>query len=109
MKKNIEIKEMPALNLVYCRDIGAFHLINKAYEKLFKYSRRSRYLVNENHSNPSTEANFTYEKHLAKAVRHLDKLILKFQSMYSTNYPVIEIKCSYLKKDELTFFKKLEE
>lgn len=80
-----------------------------SYEKLFKLSRRSRYLVNEKHSNPSTQANFTYEKHFAKAIRHLDKLMFTFKGKYTTSFPSIEIKCSDLKEGELNFFKKLEE
>lgn len=36
--KNIEIKEMPEMNLVYVRHVGEFHLIGKAYEKLMKWA-----------------------------------------------------------------------
>jgi hypothetical protein len=77
----------------------------KSYIKLFNLSRRARYLINENHSNPATQANFTYEKHFAKALRHLDKIMFKFNSLYSTKYPSIEISCSYLKEKELNYFK----
>ncbi len=38
MKKQIEIKDQPALNLVYTRHTGAFDQIGKAYEKLFKWA-----------------------------------------------------------------------
>lgn len=38
MKTNIEIKEMPAMELVYCRHIGQYDQIGKAYEKLFKWA-----------------------------------------------------------------------
>lgn len=38
MKTNIEVKEMPALDLIYCRHIGQFDQIGKAYEKLFKWA-----------------------------------------------------------------------
>ena len=38
MKKNVEIKEMPTMNVIYCRHVGQFHLIGKAYEKLFKWA-----------------------------------------------------------------------
>jgi len=48
MKKNIEIKEMPPMNLVYCRHIGAFHLIGQAYEKLFKWAGPRGLLDNPN-------------------------------------------------------------
>ena len=38
MMKSIEIKEMPAMNLVYCRHIGAFNQIGEAYGKLMKWA-----------------------------------------------------------------------
>jgi AraC family transcriptional regulator len=34
----IKVKEMPALNLIYCRHNGPFNQINKAYEKLFRWA-----------------------------------------------------------------------
>jgi AraC family transcriptional regulator len=38
MKKQVEVKDLPALNLVYTRHTGAFDQIGKAYEKLFKWA-----------------------------------------------------------------------
>jgi AraC family transcriptional regulator len=38
MKGNIEVKEMPAMDLVYCRHVGPFDQIAGAYEKLFKWA-----------------------------------------------------------------------
>lgn len=38
MKKDIEVKEMPAMDLIYCRHTGQFDQIGKAYEKLFKWA-----------------------------------------------------------------------
>ena len=38
MKTNIEVKEMPEMQTVYCRHIGPFHLIGQAYEKVFKWA-----------------------------------------------------------------------
>ena len=38
MKTNIEVKEMPALDLIYCRHIGQYDKIGQAYEKLFKWA-----------------------------------------------------------------------
>lgn len=38
MDTKIEIKQMPALNLIYCRHIGAFDKIGQTYEKLFKWA-----------------------------------------------------------------------
>lgn len=45
MKTNIQIKEMPAMNLVYYRYYGPFNQIGTAYEKLFKWAG-SRGLLN---------------------------------------------------------------
>lgn len=38
MDTKIEIKEMPELNVVYCRHTGQFNQIGKAYEKLMKWA-----------------------------------------------------------------------
>lgn len=38
MKNKFEVKEMPDMNLVYCRHVGQFHLIGEAYGKLFKWA-----------------------------------------------------------------------
>ncbi|MCK9617957.1 MAG: AraC family transcriptional regulator [Lentimicrobiaceae bacterium] len=38
METNIQIKEMPAMNLICCRHTGAFDQIGKAYDKIFKWA-----------------------------------------------------------------------
>lgn len=38
MDTKIEIRQMPELNLIYCRHIGAYNKIGEAYEKLFKWA-----------------------------------------------------------------------
>ncbi|MFA5324640.1 MAG: AraC family transcriptional regulator [Bacteroidales bacterium] len=38
MDTKVEIKEMPELNVVYCRHTGQFNQIGKAYEKLMKWA-----------------------------------------------------------------------
>lgn len=38
MKTEIEIKDMPAMQVIYCRHTGAFNQIGKAYEKLMKWA-----------------------------------------------------------------------
>jgi AraC family transcriptional regulator len=38
MEKNITVKEMPAMDLIYCQHAGAFDQIGWAYEKLFKWA-----------------------------------------------------------------------
>lgn len=38
METNIKVKEMPAMDLIYSRHIGAYDQIGGAYEKLFKWA-----------------------------------------------------------------------
>ena len=38
METNIAVKEMPAMDLIYCRHVGQFDQIGGAYEKLFKWA-----------------------------------------------------------------------
>lgn len=38
METNIQVKEMPAMDLIYCRHVGRFDQIGGAYEKLFKWA-----------------------------------------------------------------------
>lgn len=38
MKKNVEIMEMPAMNVIYCRHTGRFDQISIAYDKLFRWA-----------------------------------------------------------------------
>ncbi len=38
MKDNFEIKDMPAMDVVYCRHTGRFDQIGTAYDKLFKWA-----------------------------------------------------------------------
>jgi hypothetical protein len=69
-----------------------------AYMSLQSLSRRARYLVNEKDGNLSTNTAFlTYEKHLAKALKHLDVLMQYFTSRYNYGLPTIAVNCSELK------------
>jgi AraC family transcriptional regulator len=38
METNIQVKEMPAMDLIYCRHVGRFDQIGGAYEKLFQWA-----------------------------------------------------------------------
>lgn len=70
-----------------------------AYVTLQMLSRRSRYLVNEKDSQEnSSHAFFTYEKHLAKAVRHLDTLIYYFSKTYAIKINQVNIDCQEIKR-----------
>lgn len=48
MNKRIEIKEMPAMNLVYCRHMGDFAKIGEAYGKLMQWAGPRGLLNNPN-------------------------------------------------------------
>lgn len=63
-----------------------------AYVTLQMLSRRSRYLVNEKEVT-SDRAFFTYDKHLAKALIHLDRLIQFFNKKYNLNIDKVSVKC----------------
>jgi uncharacterized protein (UPF0332 family) len=78
------------------------------YESLFSLSRRARYLINDKDGNVNSEiASFTYDKHLAKAVRHLDKITTYFSTLYEFELPKIELKCSQLNPNGIINFKVL--
>jgi hypothetical protein len=69
-----------------------------AYMSLQSLSRRARYLVNEKDNNLAANTAFlTYEKHLAKALKHLDILMQYFTSKYNYTLPTINVKCTELK------------
>jgi AraC family transcriptional regulator len=38
METNIAVKDMPAMDLIYCRHVGPFNQIGQAYEKLMKWA-----------------------------------------------------------------------
>lgn len=76
-----------------------------AYNALQSLSRRSRYLVNEKDNKLGTDQAFLiYEKHIARAFRHLDKLLIHFSARYSLDFKPVKITCSEIKKNELKFF-----
>jgi len=75
-----------------------------AYIALQRLSRRSRYLVNEKELH-STAAFFTYDKHIAKAIRHLDKLLNYFATVYKLDIKPVNFTCPDLKQsDNLKYF-----
>jgi hypothetical protein len=77
-----------------------------AYESMFALSRRARYLVNTKDDKLKTDdAALTYEVHLAKSIRHLERLCNYFDKKYALGLDKIPIRCSNLKnKSEFTFF-----
>lgn len=78
-----------------------------AYMALQMLSRRSRYLVNEKDGKIGSEmAALTYETHLAKAIKHLDCLVLFFKEKYKVVLPVVAFQCTDLKSQTLKYFTK---
>lgn len=81
----------------------------EAYIGLYRMSRRSRYLVNEKDGNlHSTNAFLTYEKHLGRSMRNLDRLLNYFNTKYSLNLPSITFTCPELSASDLLKHIKLE-
>jgi hypothetical protein len=79
-----------------------------SYIALHNLSRRSRYLVNDNMKESDSEkVFFTHEKHFARAIRHLDKLLSYFSTHYQMTFDTFAINCSSINYNEkLSFFKK---
>jgi hypothetical protein len=77
------------------------------YAKLEGLSRRSRYLC---HDSPDMKdnknAHFTFDKHFAKAVKCLDRLLAYFNTTYGLGIKNISVKCVELSPSTpLTVFK----
>lgn len=72
-----------------------------AYTSLQSLSRRSRYLVNEKDGNLATDKAFLiFEVHLAKALRHLDKLLGYFKARYGVDFDEATVICTEIKRHE---------
>lgn len=78
-----------------------------AYIALQRLSRRSRYLVNEKDDQLNSDKAFlTFDKHLCKAIRHLDRLLMFFSRKYNLDLLSMPFKCIGLsEKDKLNHFK----
>lgn len=75
-----------------------------SYMKLQGLSRRARYLIHEDKSNKSETNHFTYDKHLCKAIKHLDNLMKYFQKSYDVSFEKSKINCIQFKDNDITFF-----
>ena len=63
-----------------------------AYSSLYKLSRRSRYLVNLKDGQIGAEAaSLTHDRHLSKALKHLDLLLEYFNKLYNLNLIIYEV------------------
>ncbi|MFT5915080.1 MAG: hypothetical protein ACJAWV_004383 [Flammeovirgaceae bacterium] len=97
-----------ALNFAQTMSICRFSERNYlAYRKLQNLSRRSRYLVNDNLNDGSSEVKFTHSIHLSKALSHLNTLMKFIEEEYAITFDITEIKCLELNNKDLKFFKSL--
>ncbi len=76
----------------------------KAYVKLEMLSRRSRYLCNDNDREDNT-ASLTYDKHLAKALLNLDKIMKYMEAEHRLSFDLVNIDCIEMKNRTYNFFK----
>jgi hypothetical protein len=78
-----------------------------SYITLQQLSRRSRYLVSEKDQRKPQDgerACLTHHNHLAKACKHLDKLLQFFANKYAINFDKIELTGTELKlSDKLAY------
>lgn len=102
-RKHIDVKH--ALNPVNQLSLAKLpEDIYVSYMALQSLSRRARYLVEEKDTNlKSSVAFLIYDKHLSKALRHLDKIITYFSALYQLQIPKVSISCPEIKAGELTF------
>lgn len=79
----------------------------KSYTKLYNLSRLSRYMLKENY-NPNVkihDGSITSDRHLKKAISHLDKVIYFFSETYGEKIPKITLNCIELRGVPLKNFK----
>ena len=78
-----------------------------AYRKLYNLSRRSRYICTDADKlkgQDDSVAYLTYDKHLGRSVKSLDKLLQLINNKYKEEFDKIEVNILDLKKTELSFF-----
>ena len=78
-----------------------------AYCKLEGLSRRARYLCHEE-ATAGTEGqtHVTHDKHFAKAVKNLDKILVYFKDQYSVDFGTPTVECLDLNANSpITVFK----
>jgi len=76
-----------------------------SYMKLKGLSKRSRYLTKEVDDTTSETAYFTYDKHLARAIRHLDIIVNYLADLHNFIINPVKITCLEIKsKENLKYF-----
>jgi len=75
-----------------------------AYVSLQSLSRRARYMVNEKNNNlEQKQAFFIYDRHLAKALRHLDTLMKYIAEKYDQRLPLLRVDCAGFKFENVKY------
>lgn len=76
------------------------------YISLEKLSRRARYLCNDGNVPDTARAYLTFEKHVSKAIKRLNLIMVYFNKIYGTNFDKIALTCPLVKAElpSLEFF-----
>ena len=75
-----------------------------AYSKLQGLARRARYLCHEERTNRTTDAQFTYDKHFSRAIKHLEIILSFVSEEYNITFPVVKLRCVELKNKTFKHF-----
>ena len=80
-----------------------------SYLALQGLSRRARYLCNDKETidgngNQEEIVHFTSDKHLAKAIRHLNNILKHFSQIYNYSFSSNSINCPRIINDRLEYF-----
>lgn len=80
-----------------------------AYSSLYKLSRRSRYLVDLKDNNiNSNKGCLIYEKHLGRALKHLDTILIHFAGKFNLELNVFERSLPVdVQKHRFSYFKNI--
>lgn len=74
-----------------------------SFTKLLNLSRRSRYLIHDEHKNDASITHFTHDVHLKKALFHLDVILKHFSNKYSIEFEKTCMACGPL-NNSLEYF-----
>lgn len=96
-----------AINPNRASDETAFDQVTyRSYQKLRQLARRSRYLYHEGNREGVP---FTGEKHLSKAIYHLDIIMTFIDNKYGVGFEERILDCERIRKMELNYFRDREE
>lgn len=79
-----------------------------AYRKLYNLSRRARYICTDEEKLKGQDdkvAYLTFDKHLERSVKNLDKLLVFIQNKYGESFPSLDINLIGIQSSSLQFFK----